>query len=83
MLHNKKLMSMITGFDAFNSSMTGATCEAGTANHYGVPEFTPDVGFVLLDPSFFFWPLYCMSFIDLRLLIGPLASSNFSYAITS
>ena len=28
--------------------------------------------------SFFFWPLHCLSF-DLRLLITPLVSSNFSY----
>jgi len=28
--------------------------------------------------SFFFWPLCCLSF-DLRLLITPLTSLNFSY----
>jgi hypothetical protein len=26
-----------------------------------------------------FWPLYCLSFFDLRLLITPLISLNFSY----
>jgi len=26
--------------------------------------------------SFFFWPLYCMSFFHLRVLIGPFVSSN-------
>jgi len=33
--------------------------------------------------SFFIWPLYCLSFYDLRLLIMmiPLVSSNFSYLI--
>jgi len=41
-LHNKKLMSVINGVDAFNSSMTGVTCGAGTANHSEVPVFTPD-----------------------------------------
>jgi hypothetical protein len=30
--------------------------------------------FVLL--YFFFWPLYCLSFCDLRLLIIPLVSSS-------
>ena len=29
--------------------------------------------------SFFFWSLYCLSFFDLRVLISPLISSNFSY----
>jgi len=30
--------------------------------------------------SLFFWPLCCLSFIDLRLLIIPFVSSNFSYS---
>jgi hypothetical protein len=29
--------------------------------------------------SFYFWPLYCLSFFDLRLLITPLVSSNLLY----
>jgi hypothetical protein len=33
--------------------------------------------FVLLP--FFFWPLYCLSFFDLLLLITPLVSSNFFF----
>ena len=33
--------------------------------------------FVLL--SFFFWPLWCL-FYDLRILINPLVSSNYSYS---
>jgi hypothetical protein len=28
--------------------------------------------------SFFFWPLCCLSFFDLRILITPLVSSNSS-----
>ena len=32
--------------------------------------------FVLL--SFFFWSFYCLSFLDVRLLITPLVSANFS-----
>jgi hypothetical protein len=34
--------------------------------------------FVLL--SFFIWPLCCLSFLDLRILITPLVSSIFSSA---
>jgi hypothetical protein len=29
---------------------------------------------------FFFWPLCCLSFFDLLLLVTPLVSSNYSYA---
>ena len=29
--------------------------------------------------SFFFWPLCCLSFIDIRILITPFTSSNSSY----
>jgi len=36
--------------------------------------------FVLL--YFFLWPLCCLSFFDLRNLITPLVSSNFSYLIS-
>ena len=49
------------------------------------------VGFVLFDLlcvcfvdhflSFFFWPLCCLSFFDLRIPITPLVSSNSSYEI--
>ena len=34
---------------------------------------------VLFFCSFFFWPLFCLSFCDLRILIIPLLSSNLSY----
>lgn len=51
-LHNKKLMSVITDFDAFNSSMTCVTCGAGIANHSGVPEFTHfSFGHCIICPS--------------------------------
>ena len=33
--------------------------------------------FVLL--FFFFWPLCCLSFFDIQILIAPLVSSNFSF----
>ena len=58
---------------------------------YGAPEFIPGsscsifnflcyvsyrcLSFLL---SFFVWPLHCLSFFDLWLLITPLVSSNFS-----
>ena len=35
--------------------------------------------FVLL--YFFFWPLCCLFFFDLRIVITPLVSSNSSYAV--
>jgi hypothetical protein len=33
---------------------------------------------------FFFWPLYCLTFFDVRFLVTPLVSSNFwsSYCLT-
>ena len=31
--------------------------------------------------SFFFWPLCCLSFFDIRILITPLVSLNSSYTI--
>ena len=34
--------------------------------------------FVLLSFYFYFWPLCCLSFIDLRILFVPLVSSNSS-----
>jgi len=30
----------------------------------------------------FFWPLCCLSFFDIRILISPLVSSNSSYSQT-
>ena len=81
---------LITGFNR-----TGATSGAGTAYPSGAREFTPGFQwgscysifsfmcmfcrslFVLL--YFFFWPLYCLYFFDVRVLITPLVSSNFSY----
>ena len=74
---------------------TGVTSGAGTAHSSGAHEVTPGFLcgscnlifsficmlcrslFVLL--YFFFWPLCCLFFFDIRILIAPLASSNFSY----
>jgi hypothetical protein len=42
---------------------------------------TNDWLFVLL--FFFFWPLCCLVFFDLRILITPLVSSNSSYLVWS
>jgi hypothetical protein len=90
-LLKKIVMAFIDDF-AYNT--TGATSGAGTAYPYGKPAFTRGFSgvcvtrslglivmfcrllFVLL--SFFFWPLYCLSF-DVRILITPLVSSSFSY----
>ena len=36
--------------------------------------------FVLL--YFFFWPLFCLLYFDLRILITPLVSPNYSYTMT-
>ena len=74
---------------------TGATSGAGTVYPSGAPEFTTDFKwcscysifrfmcmfcrslFVLLP--LFFWPLCCLFFFDVRILITSLISSNSSY----
>jgi hypothetical protein len=61
------------------------------AHSSGAPGFTPGISgvrvtrslvlcvcFVDRCLSFFFWPLRCLSFFDLRILITPLVSSNSS-----
>ena len=71
---------------------TGVTSGAGTAYPSEAPEFIPDFQwgscysifsfmcmfcrslFVLLP--FYFWPLFCLFFFDLRIPITPLVSSN-------
>jgi hypothetical protein len=68
---------------------TGATSGAGTAYPAGAPEFTPGfsgvrvtrslvlyVYFVDRCLSFFFWPLCCLFFFDMQILIAPLVYSN-------
>jgi hypothetical protein len=40
-----------------------------------------NVLYIVVCPSVLFWALHCLSFFDLRLLVIPLASSNFSYNI--
>ena len=75
---------------------TGATSGAGTDYPSGAPEFTPEFQqgscyqifsffsmfcsslFVLL--YFLFWPLCCLFFFELRLLITSLVSSNSSFS---
>jgi hypothetical protein len=72
--------------------MTDATSGTGTAYPSGAPEFTPVfsgfrvtrslalcVCFVDRCLSFFFWPLCCLFFFDLRILITPLVYSSSSY----
>jgi len=74
--------------------MTGTTSGTGTAYPSEAPEFTPVVSGVrviqslalcvvlcrsLLVPLFFFfWPLCCLSFFDLWILINPLAFQTLS-----
>ena len=63
-----------------NQLMENHACGAGTTFPSEAPVFTDsDYPFVLLNIVFFllFWPLYCQSFSDLRLLITPLVYSNF------
>ena len=73
---------------------TSATSGAGTAYHFGAPEFIP--GFywgscyaifrficmfrrsLFVILFFFFWSLCCLFFFDIRILITPLVSSNSS-----
>ena len=80
--------------DEIHTTSTKHNNRAGTVYLSGEPEFTPGFQrcscysiysfmcmlcrslFVLL--SFFFWPLYCLSFFDVRILITPLVSSNSS-----
>ena len=72
--------------------MMDATSGTGTAYPSGAPEFTPVfsgvrvtrslalcVCFVDRCLSFIFWPLCCLFFFDLRILITPLVYSNSSY----
>ena len=72
-----------------NNNRTDATCGAVKTYPSGAPEFTPGlVRFVLLNLSFsmqcfvdrcvslFLWPLCCISFVALRLLITTLVSSH-------
>ena len=60
------------------------------------PEFTPDfsgvrvtrslvlcVCFVDRCLSFFFWPLCCLSFVHLQIMITTLVSSNSSCSVTN
>ena len=71
--------------------MTGATSGVGTAYPSGAPEFPPPVfsgirvtWSLVLCVCFVdrrclsFWPLCCLFFFDLRILITPLVSSNSS-----
>ena len=73
---------------------TGVTSGAGTAYPTGAPEFTPGFqwcscysifGFICIFCRslfvflyFFFWPLCCLFFFDIGILINPLVSSNSS-----
>ena len=74
---------------------TGATSGAGTAYPSGAPEFTPGFQWgscysifsficmfcrsLFVPLYFFFWPLCCLFYFDIRFLIAPLVSSNSSF----
>ena len=74
------------------SNTTSVTSRAGTYYPSGAPEFTPGFLGVrvarflvfcvvfcrssLVILSFFFWPLFCLSFLDLPILITPLESET-------
>jgi hypothetical protein len=61
--------------------MTDATSGAGNAYHSGAPKYIPGVSGVRVARSVVFYvfvPLFCLSFFDLRILIIPFVSSNFS-----
>jgi len=81
-------------FASFNSSSMGATSKVGSATlpeHISSSRFSGVriaqtlVFCVLFCVSllvilfFFFWSLYCQSIFELRLLINPYISSNFSF----
>ena len=67
----------------------GAPSGAGTASLSGVPEFSPffqwgsycSIFSLVCNAciSFFLWSLCFLSFFDLRIMITPLLSSNFSH----
>ena len=76
---------------------TGVTSGAGTTYHSEAPEFTPGFQWgscfsifsfmcmfcrsLFVHLYFFFWPLCCLLFFDIRILIAHLVSSNSSYDI--
>ena len=90
MFHFPVLSSFMTYHRMCNQiNTTGATSGAGTAYPAVAPRFTPGfsgvrvtrslvlcVCFLDLSLSFFYWPLCCLFFFDLRILITPLLSSN-------
>ena len=73
------------------SNTTSATSGAGTIYPSGAPKFTPGVtwgsrctifSFLFSVFSYFFWLLCFLTFVDVRILITPLMSSNYSYDIS-
>ena len=50
----------------------------GTPLSYSIFTFLCSVLQIIVCLSFFFWPLFCLSFFDVRFLITPLISSNIS-----
>ena len=88
--HNPVLSSFMTYYRVCSKS---STCGAGNAYPLAALEFTPCFQrgsccsifslmcsvFYIIVCLFLFFPLYCLSFFDLRLLTTSLVSSNHSY----
>jgi hypothetical protein len=78
---------------SFDSHMTGVTSRAERPSHSGTSEFTSVLVGVPIAPYllvvfcislfvslyFFFWPLFCLYFLDLWFQIIPVVSSNLSW----
>ena len=91
---HRRISSFMTYLRVCNQiNTTGATIGAGTAHPSGAPEFTPGFqrgscysifSFICMFCRLFyifFWPLCCLFFFDIRILITLLVSSNSSYNI--
>ena len=89
--HKAVQSSFMTYYRVCNkTNMPGATCGVETAYPSGAHKFTLGFSGVRVVRSlifyvvffsflvFFFWPLHCLSFFDLELMITPLVSSNCS-----
>ena len=78
-------------FVSLISNTTGVTCGAGTAGLSGAHKYIPGLKrgssslicvvlckSLFVPLSFFLWPLYCLSFFNIRLLITAFVMSSFS-----
>jgi hypothetical protein len=72
---------LITYYCTTLNNTTGTASGAGTAYLFEAPGFTPFFCGVRVVRSFALciWPLWCLSFFDLRILNAPFVSSNSSW----